>query len=310
VGGKGKRLRDDPSRVIVLGGGRGGLAMLEMLHDEALATVVGMVDVDANALGMVKARELGVETFYDVESALVACAPCVAFNLTGNEMVEEVAADILGAGGVIGGLEARLLWRMVTDLKKAKVDLEFLASHDPLTGLYNRRYITEQLEREVSLAMRYGMDCALAILDLDYFKRVNDEHGHVSGDVVLKFVADTLQQSVRTSDVLGRWGGEEFLVLLPHTSEKNAVQAVQTWLDKLTSQTVKLTDGERVQVSFSAGVASFLASVESEESQDMNKAVDALLELVDNRLYKAKEQGRSCVVGGTKKPDSMDSEEK
>jgi len=295
---KSKRLRDDPSRVIVLGGGRGGLAMLEMLEDEALATVVAVVDVDETALGMVKARELGIETFYDVETALVTCAPCVAFNLTGNEMVEEIAAGILGAGGVIGGLEARLMWRMVTDLKKTKNDLEYLATHDPLTGLCNRRYVTDQLEREVSQAVRYGVECSLAILDLDHFKQVNDVHGHLSGDAVLKYVAQTLQKSVRTTDVLGRWGGEEFLVLLPHTSEENATQAVRTWLAKLKLEPVLLADGECLKISFSAGVASLPVSVGDVHEHDINERVDAFLELVDHRLYQAKEQGRSCVVGG------------
>jgi len=294
--GKTKRLRDDPSRVIVLGGGRGGLAMLEMLQDEVLATVVAMVDIDEKALGMCKARELGVQTFQDVETALVTCAPCVAFNLTGNEMVEEIAAGILGAGGVIGGLEARLMWRMVTDLKEAKKNLEYLATHDELTGLCNRRHIMAQLEREVSHAIRYQTDCSLVIIDLDHFKLVNDEHGHLSGDLVLKYVANTLQESVRTSDVLGRWGGEEFLVVLPHTSGKNAVQAVNKWLKTLKSHAIELTDGVKLNVSFSAGVASFS---EKGQCSDLNECVDAFLELVDNRLYAAKDQGRSCVVGAS-----------
>jgi len=295
---KAKRLRDDPSRVVVLGGGRGGLAMLEMLQDEPLAKVIGVVDVDETAVGMVKARELGVETFYDVETALVTCAPCVAFNLTGNEMVEEIAAGILGAGGVIGGLEARLMWRMVTDLKETKRNLEYLATHDSLTGLCNRRYVTEQLEREVSHAMRYGVECSLAILDLDHFKQVNDVHGHLSGDLVLKYVAGLLQKSVRTSDVLGRWGGEEFLVLLPHTSAENATQAVEKWLKDLKSKAVELLDGTHLEISFSAGVASLPRRSGNQHYHDVNECVDAFLELVDQRLYEAKDQGRSCVVGG------------
>jgi len=294
-----KRLRDDPSRVIVLGGGCGGLAMLEMLQDEDLAMVVALVDVDEGAPGMVQAREWGIQTFNDVETALINCAPCVAFNLTGNEMVEEIAAGILGAGGVIGGLEARLMWRMVTDLKNTKKDLEYLATHDALTGLYNRRYIMEQVEHEVNLAMRHGEDCSLALLDLDHFKQVNDKHGHLSGDVVLKYVANTMQDSIRASDVLGRWGGEEFLVLLPHTSEENATQTVRKWLQELKLQAVELTDGESLYVSFSAGVASLRTSFKKHGKDDINEHVDAFLELLDERLYQAKDQGRSCVVGGS-----------
>jgi len=289
-----KRLRDDPSRVVVMGGGSGGLAMLEMLHDEELATVVGVVDVNDNAPGMACARNLGVPTYHDIETALVTCAPCVAFNLTGNEMVEEIAAGSLGAGGVIGGLEARLMWRMVTDLKKTKSELEYMATHDPLTGLSNRRYVTQQVEREVAHAMRYDVDCSLAILDLDYFKRVNDTYGHVVGDMVLKHVASLLQKNVRASDVLGRWGGEEFLVLLPHTAEKNGVNAVQQWLALLQAESVVLPDGELLTVSFSAGVSSL--HVIHDRSIDAH--VDALIEQADVRLYAAKDHGRARVVGG------------
>jgi len=285
-------------RVIILGGGRGGLAMLEMLQDEALATVVAMVDIDDNSPGVIRAREWGIQTFHDVETALISCAPCVAFNLTGNEMVEEIAAGILGAGGVIGGLEARLMWRMVTDLKNTKKELQYLATHDALTGLCNRRHIMEQVEREVSLAIRHDMDCSLALLDLDYFKQVNDQHGHLSGDVVLKYVADMLQKSIRTSDVLGRWGGEEFLVLLPHTSEQNATHTVRKWLETLKEKAIELTDGESLHVSFSAGVASLPALPHKSSKEDINQHVDAFLELLDERLYQAKDQGRSCVVGG------------
>jgi len=289
-----KRLRDDPSRVIILGGGQGGLAMFEMLQDEPLAEVIAIVDVDDDAPGVLAAKALGVQTFHDVETALLACAPCVAFNLTGNEMVEEVAAGILGAGGVIGGLEARLMWRMVTDLKNTKKDLEFLATHDSLTGLYNRRYITEQLEREVSHAVRYGVDCSLVILDLDHFKDVNDVYGHLAGDAVLKHVAQVLKTSIRASDILGRWGGEEFLILLPHTPLEQAAQAVQKWLDKLQRTSVHLVEGQTIQISFSAGVASL--SEEMKGIADMNKLLDVLLEEADLCLYAAKDAGRACVM--------------
>ncbi|MDQ6995674.1 MAG: diguanylate cyclase [Mariprofundaceae bacterium] len=295
---KAKRLRDDPSRVVILGGGRGGLAMLEMLQDEPLAEVIGVVDVNETAIGIEKARELGVQTFYDVETALLTCAPCVAFNLTNNEMIEEIAAGILGAGGVIGGLEARLMWRMLTDLKETKNNLEYLATHDSLTGLCNRRYVSEQLEREVNHAMRYGVECSLAILDLDHFKQVNDAHGHLSGDLVLKHVADVLQKNIRASDVLGRWGGEEFLVVLPHTAEKNATQAVQKWLETLKAEPIELLDGTHLTISFSAGVASLAMQSKKQKHQNVNACMDAFLELVDQRLYQAKDQGRSCVVGG------------
>jgi len=290
-----KRLREDPSRIVILGGGRGGTAMLEMMCDEALTEVVAVVDHDTDAPGVLKAKVMGIATYQDVEEALVANAPCVAFNLTNNEMVEEIAYGVLGAGGVIGGLEARLLWRMVTDLKDAKKDLEYQATHDPLTSLYNRRFVMDQLHRELSQAIRYGFECSLVLIDLDYFKRVNDTYGHTVGDMVLKQVAHDLQRSVRTADVLGRWGGEEFIVLLPHTSAADAQLAAQKWLKHVQRTPVVLASGELLDISFSAGVA----GVAVEEGETVQQHIETLLEKVDLYLYQAKDCGRACVMGHT-----------
>jgi len=288
-----KRLREDPSRIVVLGGGRGGAAMLEMLCDEPLVEVVAVVDYNSDAIGLLQAKAMGISTYQDVEEALIASAPCVAFNLTNNEMVEEIAYGVLGAGGVIGGLEARLIWRMVTDLKETKKDLEYQANHDALTGLYNRRYVMDQLHRELGQAIRYGFECSLVLIDLDYFKRVNDTHGHVAGDLVLKQVAHELQRNVRAADVLGRWGGEEFIVLVPHTSVADAKLATQQWLECVQKEPVVLASGEELNISFSAGVTSLCV----EEGKNVQQHIEILLEEVDRYLYKAKDCGRACVVG-------------
>jgi len=288
-----KRLREDPSRIVVLGGGRGGAAMLEMLCDEPLTEVVAVVDHNVDALGVLQAKARGISTYQDVEKALIACAPCVAFNLTNNEMVEEIAYGVLGAGGVIGGLEARLLWRMVTDLKEAKKDLEYQATHDSLTGLYNRRFVMGQLHRELSQAIRYGFECSLVLIDLDYFKNVNDSYGHAAGDLVLKRVAHELQQSVRTADIIGRWGGEEFIVVVPHTNVSDARLATQQWLARIQKKPVILASGEVLNISFSAGVAGLFV----EDEKNVSQHIEMLLEKVDRHLYEAKDCGRACVVG-------------
>jgi len=288
-----KRLRGDPRRVVILGAGEGGTAMLDMATEEALIEVVAMVDLNDQAIGMMQARRQGIETYTKVEEALQACAPCVAFNLTGNEMIEEVAASILGAGGVIGGLEARLIWRMVTDLQHAKRDLEFQATHDLLTGLYNRRFVTQQLEREISQGIRYGAECAVVLIDLDLFKNINDTYGHVAGDDVLKFVSNILRQSVRSADILGRWGGEEFIVLLPYTDVKSATIAANKWLQCVSESPIELADGTKLQVTFSAGVTAL--KVDKEASVQWH--FDALLNDVDGHLYAAKDAGRACVIG-------------
>lgn len=290
---KNKRLRDDPSRVVILGAGRGGMAMLETLLGEDLVDVVAVVDVDKKSPGILLAEEQNIQTFADVEVAIHACAPCVVFNLTGNEMVEEVAASILGVGGVIGGLEARLMWRMVTDLKKAKQDLEFQATHDVLTNLFNRRFMLSQMEQELDRCKRYGVNCSLVMLDLDHFKMVNDQYGHAAGDEVLKVVTRILSEHIRGADTLARWGGEEFLVLLPHTGKEEAAMAAEKCLQVIVSHPVKLGSKLHIQVSFSAGVAAF---DELDKKASAEALVDEMLAIVDRRLYQAKNMGRAQVV--------------
>lgn len=289
-----ERLRDDPSRVVILGAGVGGSSLLELLLQERLVEVVAIVDRNAEAPGLARATEMGIPVYTDVEEALHASAPCIAFNLTADTAAEAKATAILGSGGVIGGLEARLIWRMVTDLREAKGRLEFQATHDELTGLYNRRHMLSEMERELNLSMRYGVPLSLVLIDLDQFKRINDTYGHAVGDEVLKYVAGLLRQHARASDVIGRWGGEEFLALLPHNSADNATQAVDKWLELMRRTPFMLPEGERLSVSFSAGVASFRSE---DAACSVQEAIDRLLARADERLYAAKDAGRACVIG-------------
>ena len=285
-------LREDPHRAVILGAGRGGSAILEMLLGEDLVTVLAVVDRDPEAPGLKVAEQHDVPVYIDVEQALKKCSPCVAFNMTGNEMVEVVASEVLGAGGVIGGMEASLILTMINNLKKAKEELHFQASHDPLTGLYNRRYMMEHLHQGVSQAVRYRHPFTIVMLDLDHFKQVNDVHGHAAGDMVLSHVTRVLRGSVREADIAGRWGGEEFIVLLPHTDSKGAQQAAEQWLKHLTAAPLVLDSGVPVSVSFSAGVASL--DLNGKET-DIKGMVDLLLHTADARMYDAKQNGRKQV---------------
>jgi len=285
-------LREDPRRAVIIGAGRGGSAIVEMLLEEELVEVVGVVDVNPDAVGMALARKHGISTFDNVVDALKASAPCVAFNMTGNEMVEAVASDILGAGGIIGGMEAKLIWRMVTNLKTAKEELRIQASHDALTGLYNRRHGMQQLQIGLRQAVRYNYPFSLVMLDVDNFKSVNDTFGHVAGDAVLYDLANVLRENLRESDVPCRWGGEEFLVLLPHTDRHGAARAAHNWLENVKDHAVELTGGECVSISFSAGVASFESMAQEAEADQL---AEALLHEADRSMYQAKENGRSCV---------------
>jgi len=285
-------LREDPHRAVILGAGQGGSAILEMLLDEDLVDVVAIVDVDSEAPGLALAKARGIPVYASVEQALRDSAPCVAFNMTGNEMVEVVAAEILGAGGIIGGMEARLMYNMITNLKDAKEKLRYEASHDPLTGLYNRRHILVQLQQGVSQALRYKHAFTIVMFDLDHFKQVNDVYGHGGGDRVLSHMAEVLRNGVRESDIPGRWGGEEFIVLLPHTGLDGARQAAEQWLALLNASPVLLDGGQSVRVSFSAGVATLDLTAEHE---DIQAVMEHLLHVADERMYHAKALGRNRV---------------
>jgi len=288
-------LEDEPNRVVILGAGAAGLAMLELLLQEDLVEVVAIVDHDAAAPGLVRARELGIQIFQSVGKALHACAPCIAFNLTADEKAEAEASNILGAGGVIGGLEAKLIWKMVTNLREAKERLEFQAAHDELTGLYNRRHMLSELERELSHAMRYDVPLSVVMIDLDKFKSVNDAYGHAAGDAALRHVSKLLKKHARASDVIGRWGGEEFLALLPHNTLSSASHAVAKWLESLRRKPFMTPAGEPLEISFSAGIADFRKEDAIGSFRDLT---DRLLARADDRLYVAKNTGRGRIVCG------------
>jgi len=287
---------ENPQRILILGGGRGGSALLEMLLDEPLVSVIGIADRNSDVPGMRMARAHDVATYNNVETALQTCAPCLVFNLTGNETVDALATNRLGTGDVIGGLAARLLWKIVTGLKKAKEQLHFEATHDPLTGIYNRRHILSQLQEGIAQAMRYAFPYSIAMIDLDHFKAVNDTYGHSSGDTVLKNAVDSICKGIRQTDTLGRWGGEEFVVLLPHAMQEAAVTAAEKWLAKLKRTPVVVTDGTVIHISFSAGVATYAPGNNYASAEE---TAEALLRLADHHLYAAKEGGRCRVSGGS-----------
>jgi len=179
-----------------------------------------------------------------------------------------------------------LMTRIINRLERTRL-LKRLAEVDPLTGVCNRRKATEDIERFLQLADRQQQPLCLAVLDLDYFKRINDTYGHDLGDQVLVTTARILRQSLRMEDVVARWGGEEFLVALYGISLEVAEQRLGMCLQRLRSHTFPVSDQEGFQVSFSAGV-----------SQYPNHGA-TLLELVkaaDEALYKAKAAGRCQIA--------------
>jgi len=288
-------LRETRHRAVIIGAGQGGVAMIELLLGEEMVTIAAVADTNPEAPGMSLARRHGIPTYGSVEEALRDNAPCVAFNLTHDNAVEQLAVEILGAGSVVGGLEANLVWRMVTNLQMAKEELRYHAMHDALTGLYNRRYMGDQLRQGIAQALRYGFVFSVVLLDVDHFKQVNDTYGHAVGDSVLQGVAQSLQQGLRSADTLGRWGGEEFIIALPHTGHEGARQVAEHCLQRVSAQPMPMGQAGLRVMTLSAGVATFDPQILQEVPAE--QVVDRLLALADTRLYAAKAAGRARVEG-------------
>ncbi|MBK8536578.1 MAG: diguanylate cyclase [Candidatus Competibacteraceae bacterium] len=175
----------------------------------------------------------------------------------------------------------------ITDRNRMQEALREQAIRDPLTGLFNRRYLDETLPRELSRCQRSGEPLAVAMLDLDHFKRFNDGYGHDAGDQVLQQVGLALHQSLRTSDMACRYGGEELTVVMPGSSLADARTRLDTVRQAIMQLHLRYRDGELPTITVSIGVA----AAESEATDAM-----ALLIRADAALYQAKERGRNRVV--------------
>ncbi len=161
--------------------------------------------------------------------------------------------------------------------------LESLAINDELTGLYNRRKFQELFQREISYAKRYEQPLSVLWVDIDRFKSINDEFGHHAGDELLRQIAVTLQRGIRDIDVIGRWGGEEFVILLHKTDAKQAYQTAER-LRKAIAELRYDNDKSIFSSTVSIGAAS---------SQASGLAMDEMLKLADEAMYRAKQEGRN-----------------
>jgi len=160
--------------------------------------------------------------------------------------------------------------------------LEELAMTDQLTGLYNRHYLVDNVSKKISASRRHGIDLCLVVIDIDFFKSVNDEHGHAMGDLVLMKVAELLSSHVRNDDIVARFGGEEFVIIYEHCALNNAVEKTEVLRKSLEQLKPR---GLTVTASF--GIAQF---------SKMDKDFHGLFSRADKAVYQAKENGRNCVV--------------
>jgi two-component system, cell cycle response regulator len=177
----------------------------------------------------------------------------------------------------------------VTIVRRAQ-RLLYLASRDRLTGLYNRGHFDRALVAAIDTAARDGRPLALAILDIDHFKRINDEHGHDEGDAALRRVAELLSASMRRTDVVARYGGEEFVVLMPGTTGTNALARIEALRQDVVNTPIILRGGNTFRMNFSAGLAGIPDDAVRVSPKD-------LVTLADQRLLSAKRNGRGqCIA--------------
>ena len=187
----------------------------------------------------------------------------------------------------------RRLVDAAVQLREASARLQRLATTDALTGLFNRRVFDERLGVEFRRSQRYGRPLSLLMIDLDRFKRVNDEYGHPFGDFVLAGAARSISSNVRESDVVARYGGEELVVMLPETEREQAL-AVAEKLRAAVSARDFSRDRATVRMTISVGISALPAAGIRDDGDLLNRA--------DEALYEAKRQGRDRVVVATPAP--------
>ena len=185
----------------------------------------------------------------------------------------------------VAALVAWPVLRLLFDVERRRAQLDVLATSDELTGVHNRRQFLVLADREWSRCRRYNMPAALLLLDVDHFEDIDDEHGHAAGDHVLREIARAVGDTLRQPDLCGRFGGEEFIVFLPHADSLGALDAAERIRERVAKLNFEWR-GQSVRVTVSVGMAALDLSHDS---------LSALIQDADEALYAAKEAGRNCV---------------
>ncbi len=181
--------------------------------------------------------------------------------------------------------------RNMLKIRELREKLKTLATTDELTGLHNRKYLLERMDQEISRAKRYGNALSLLLFDLDFFKVVNDIYGYEWGDVLLKSIADKLKGLIRKEDILTRYGDEEFVVVLPNTSEDNAFLFAERFrkdIEKM--EFIPAGEEERHPITISGGIATYPCLPDTEED------ANTIIRYAEHALYNAKKRGKNKIV--------------
>ncbi len=270
--------------------------------ESSLADVLTQID-DAN----VRIEDADKLRDYEMLNPAIIVAEAVP-NLKDVLMIVKFKAPVLFVGEDFKGSTVRALTydfiktpvdndelliraKSLLKIKDLREKLLQVSTTDELTGLHNRKYLHERLEQEISRAKRYGTKLSCLLFDLDFFKVVNDIYGYDWGDVLLRSIADKLKQLIRKEDILTRYGDEEFLLILPNTSEDNAFLFAERFrrdIEKM--EFIPAGEEERHPITISGGISTYPCLENTEED------VNTIIRYAEHALYNAKKRGKNKIV--------------
>jgi diguanylate cyclase (GGDEF)-like protein len=203
--------------------------------------------------------------------------------LRGHSMTQNALIASLVTPGVIAAFFSTIILRLIYDLDATEQRFKKLATQDELTGIHNRRSFLELAARELARAKRYGVEFSMVVIDIDDFKRVNDQYGHLMGDKVLTTLAQYCQDEIRKSDILARIGGDEFVMLISQSEQIDLAKYIQRLQCRI--QTVEFVDAPDLTITASMGGARYVPKIET---------ISQLLNLADEMMYQTKGEKLPC----------------
>jgi diguanylate cyclase (GGDEF)-like protein len=251
-----------------------GVDLMQRLKDKELEIPSIIVTAAGNEQVAVSAMKLGAMDYIVKDSETIKHLPDTCRDVLKKINLEKENKKLVDE-----------LKEVNTELREANTRLDELSKRDDLTGVFNRRYLIESMTYEISRSRRYNTPLSFAMFDLDHFKDINDTYGHTTGDFVLKQFTSLMKKRTRKTDVLGRYGGEEFAIVLTETELESAIFFCEE-IKELVSNFEFGFEHSPIKMTTSAGIASFAGKME----------LNDLIDMADKGLYKAKEAGRNRIV--------------